>query len=137
MLSIRSKLFKNRKGFTLIELIVVIAILAILAVLAVPRFLGTLEDARIRTHNANIKTLQSAAMIALAENGNPTGAVVWNATTSTVGGTATTTNGAFHKDDYIQEWPTNPITSGAAAGAYSVGISTTGVVTISQVTATP
>lgn len=68
MLSIRSKLFKNRKGFTLIELIVVIAILAILAVLAVPRFIGTLESARQRTDDANIRTVRSALSLYTAEN---------------------------------------------------------------------
>jgi len=31
---------KNKKGFTLIELIVVVAILAILAVVAIPQFIG-------------------------------------------------------------------------------------------------
>jgi len=37
---------KNRKGFTLIELIVVLAVLAIIMAIAVPRFLGVQEDAR-------------------------------------------------------------------------------------------
>jgi prepilin-type N-terminal cleavage/methylation domain-containing protein len=36
----------NKKGFTLIELIVVIAILAILAALAIPRFAGFTERAK-------------------------------------------------------------------------------------------
>lgn len=36
---------KNRKGFTLIELIVVVAILAILAAIAIPSFIGLQEKA--------------------------------------------------------------------------------------------
>ena len=37
---------KNRKGFTLIELIVVVAILAILAAIAVPSFIGLSDQAK-------------------------------------------------------------------------------------------
>lgn len=36
---------KNKKGFTLIELIVVIAVIAILAAVLIPRFAGFTEDA--------------------------------------------------------------------------------------------
>jgi prepilin-type N-terminal cleavage/methylation domain-containing protein len=68
MLKLRKMLKKNRKGFTLIELIVVIAILAILALLAIPRFLGTLEDARYNTHNANVRTIESAVALYMAAN---------------------------------------------------------------------
>ena len=38
-------LFKEEKGFTLVELLIVIAILAILAVLAVPRSNGCIAEA--------------------------------------------------------------------------------------------
>ena len=52
----------NKKGFTLIELIVVIAIIAILAVILIPRFTGF-------TDNANQKAAMSDARnIALAAN---------------------------------------------------------------------
>jgi len=37
---------KNKKGFTLIELIVVLAVLAIIMAIAVPRFLGIQEQAK-------------------------------------------------------------------------------------------
>ncbi|QSX08654.1 prepilin-type N-terminal cleavage/methylation domain-containing protein [Alkalibacter rhizosphaerae] len=68
MLSIRKKLFKNRKGFTLIELIVVIAILAILAIIAVPRFLGTLNNARTTADDATERVIQSAVTLYMADN---------------------------------------------------------------------
>lgn len=46
MLRIISNL-KNKRGFTLIELIVVLAVLAIILAIAVPRFIGIQKQARI------------------------------------------------------------------------------------------
>ena len=46
MLKALKNRLNNRKGFTLIELIVVIAIIAILAAVLIPRFTGFTEDAR-------------------------------------------------------------------------------------------
>lgn len=62
---------RKKKGFTLIELIVVIAILGILAAIAVPRFAGTQTRAQERTHDANVRTIESAIGIAQAETGDP------------------------------------------------------------------
>lgn len=111
MLSIRKKLFKNRKGFTLIELIVVIAILAIIAVLAVPRFLGTLDDAKQNTHAANIRSLRSAGNVAIAENGKPAGLVTWESDGTTFADTAD--DPEFDQTSYVDPngWPKNPIDS--------------------------
>ncbi|MBF7095761.1 prepilin-type N-terminal cleavage/methylation domain-containing protein [Alkalibacter mobilis] len=70
MLELRKKLKKNRKGFTLIELIVVIAILAILALLAIPRFATTLENSKVKTDEANLRVIASAAQLHYAEVGS-------------------------------------------------------------------
>ncbi|HOK63242.1 MAG TPA: prepilin-type N-terminal cleavage/methylation domain-containing protein, partial [Soehngenia sp.] len=63
---------RNKKGFTLIELVVVIAILGILAALAIPRFVGTQENAKKQTHNANVRTIESALSLYAAEKGKYT-----------------------------------------------------------------
>lgn len=57
---------KNKKGFTLIELIVVIAILGILALFLVPQFMGYANDAKMQVAKANTRTVWSAANAELA-----------------------------------------------------------------------
>lgn len=52
---------KNRKGFTLIELIVVLAVLAIIMAIAVPRFLGVQEKAKKDADAQTIKMIGKAA----------------------------------------------------------------------------
>lgn len=57
------KIFKkklNKKGFTLVELVVVIAIIGILAGFAVPKFLGFQESARL---NSDVSTAKQIADI--------------------------------------------------------------------------
>lgn len=49
----------NKKGFTLIELIVVIAILAILATIVVPNIFRSIERSRVAADQANIRSLNS------------------------------------------------------------------------------
>ena len=67
MLRFFNKRLHNRKGFTLIELIVVIAILGILAIVAIPRFTGMREHANESAVISNLRNIQSAAEIVAAE----------------------------------------------------------------------
>lgn len=56
----------NQKGFTLVELMVVIAILGVLAAIAIPRFSASTASANTAKIQADLRTLDSAIMMATA-----------------------------------------------------------------------
>lgn len=89
------KKVNNKKGFTLVELIVVIAILGILAAIAVPKFAASRENATITTHNANVRTLESAANVYVSGGGGET---EWTGDTE----------GTEEWGGFVQEWPEVP-----------------------------
>lgn len=65
------KLFRrNKKGFTLVELVVVIAILGILAAIAVPRFLGSLDTAEENADQSTLSAVSSAVSLYYMEHGS-------------------------------------------------------------------
>lgn len=59
---------KNKKGFTLVELIVVIAILGILSLFLVPSFMGYADDTKMQVAKSNTRTVWSAASAVMIQN---------------------------------------------------------------------
>lgn len=64
------KFVKNKKGFTLIELVVVVAILGVLSMLVVPNVINRIDEARNAVLNANIKVINNAIRMYYFEKGD-------------------------------------------------------------------
>lgn len=54
---------KNKKGFTLMEMLIVVAIIAILIAIAIPTFASSLNKARVATDEANIRSGYASVMV--------------------------------------------------------------------------
>ncbi len=67
MLMFIKKVKKNKKGYTLTELIVVVAILGILAAVATPMVLNQVQKARKSTDGINARAIENAYKIGIAE----------------------------------------------------------------------
>lgn len=59
----------NKKGFTLMEMLIVVAIIAVLIAIAIPTFAATLERSREATDAANIRAAYAEAMSDMLTNG--------------------------------------------------------------------
>ena len=64
---------KNKKGFTLAELLIVVAIIAVLVAIAIPIFSSQLEKSRDATDQANVRSAYAELSAALLTNDKTTG----------------------------------------------------------------
>lgn len=67
------KKLTNKKGFTLMEMIIVIAIIVILAAISIPTLTGNLNSANKAADEANLRAAKSAALVKTMEDGTVTG----------------------------------------------------------------
>ena len=92
----------NKKGFTLMEMLIVVAIIAVLVAIAIPTFSGQLERANQATDAANVRAAYAEAMVNAISNGTNAGSATtdaamksdsWNKLddAESIGGTTTNT----------------------------------------------
>jgi type II secretion system protein G len=69
------KLYKNEKGFTLVEILIVVLIIGVIAALAIPNLMSAQKTAWGKTCAANRATLEAAAELYRMQDGNFPGTV--------------------------------------------------------------
>ena len=82
---------KNKKGFTLMEMLIVVAIIAILIAIAIPTFASSLNKARVATDEANIRSGYASVMTDVLMDDNY----------SVEGGTTKSATYALNKDGSV------------------------------------
>lgn len=120
---------QNRKGFTLIEILIVVIILGILAAIVIPQFTNASKEAKQSSLVTMVQSLRSQiALFKLQHNDylpgtNPLngaafdGTVFWNQMTlfsDVTGATNATKTAVFDKGPYMQSIPKNPLCPTAA-----------------------
>ncbi len=120
-------IWRDNRGFTLVELMVVIAIAGILMAIAVPAYTKSHESAASRAHEANVRTLEGAALAAIATEGLPDGEIIWNREVFS-GANEGDENQKYNPRDYIKDWPDVPKGAGNIEGDINTGY----IVTISK-----
>jgi len=118
-------MFKNKKGFTLVELLVVIVIICILSTLAVVALNSARAKARDAKRVADIKTVQNSLELYFSDrnrypdnNGNGFAAVVigsanYDVFCDTLVGIQADTTGCAADKIYLNPSPANPTPNGA------------------------
>ena len=103
---------KNKKGFTLAELLIVVAIIAVLVAIAIPVLNSSLEKSRQAADAANIRAAYAQAVTNMMVDNRETGVAVTQATMKTGG-----SFGRLNEGDTLAGVPFNSIGAVHIAGS--------------------
>ena len=117
MLQLFRKRLSNRKGFTLVELLVVISIIGILSAIAIPKFTDATKTARGAKIQADLRTIDSASQIYYASAGSYPGTVSALVTQNLLAAEPTAPVGA---------WATQKASGTVASGTTTYSINASG-----------
>ena len=99
------KKLTNKKGFTLMEMIIVVAIIAILAVITIPTLTANTGKAEKAADAANLHAAKAVYQVLAMEGTAPAADSIFNPSTGTFDGDTTTGKCGQcteHKDGYIK-----------------------------------
>lgn len=94
----------NKKGFTLMEMLIVVAIIVILVAISVPTFTANLNESRKATDDANMRAAKSAAVVYQMDNSVVSTTLYYDADAGVIDTEAPTTGygqASENKDEYV------------------------------------
>jgi len=102
---------RNRKGFTLVEILIVVIILGILAAIVIPQFTNASQDARRSALASTVQSVRSQVELYKLQHGDALPDLVTNWTPFT----STTTYSGTVFGPYMQSAPENQLMANSAA----------------------
>ncbi len=117
---------REKRGFTLAELLIVVAIIAVLVAIAIPIFTTQLEKSRQATDLANVRAAYAEAMTAALESDAGTG----SATSVAMTQTSATSWDKLSADVRVGEVPKSSLPAVTKGQVVTVSVDSSGNVTM-------